>query len=402
MLSRVLVWLLAGGISVAADVSWTRVSSKNGDLPDAGGSNQQTGLLIAQLDKSKAAGFVISYRVSAPALVWFQRSGNGWLRRVIEKDFLTVEAGGAAHDIDGDGDLDIVFGGDAQSRQLWWWENPYPRFDSEVSWKRHLIKDGGANQHHDQIFADLLGLKRPQLAFWNQKAKTLFLARIPADPRTAGPWKLETVFSGQAGEGVQNAAQYAEGVDAFDVDGDGRTDLLAGNYWFRYTGGSFQPVKIGSIGGRIRAGKFIRGKGAQIVIAPGDGSGPLKFYECNGDATQPECWKGRELLDREMIHGHTLDIGDVDGDGNLDVFAAEMAKWTRGDKVDHPGATAWVLYGDGKGNFRRTVLSSGDGWHEGKLADVDGDGDLDVINKPYTWDAPRVDIWINNRRTPRR
>jgi hypothetical protein len=32
----------------------------------------------------------------------------------------------------------------------------------------------------------------------------------------------------------------------------------------------------------------------------------------------------------------------------------------------------------------------------GRLVDLDGDGDLDVLGKPYTWSAPRVDVWLNN------
>jgi hypothetical protein len=39
---------------------------------------------------------------------------------------------------------------------------------------------------------------------------------------------------------------------------------------------------------------------------------------------------------------------------------------------------------------------TGHGWREGKLGDFDGDGDLDILNKPYTWEAPRVDLWLNN------
>lgn len=386
-------------LSAGAEIQWTKLSSRKGDLPNPGGSNQQTGVLVAKLDKGPAEEFVISYRVKAPALVWMRRNAVGWDRYVIEDEFLPLEAGGAACDIDGDGDLDIVFGEDAKGNRMWWWENPYPAFDPKVSWKKRLIKDSGEKQHHDQIFADFKGTGKPQLVFWNQKAKTLFIADIPADPRNTSPWKYDVVFSGQAGEQVNNAAQYAEGVDAFDVDGDGKLDLLAGNYWFKYRGnGRFEPIKVGTTGGRIRAARFRNGtRYAQIVIAPGDGSGPLRIYEAKGDPARPESWTGRDLLDREMIHGHTLDVNDVDGDGNYDVFAAEMAKWTNGPNVDNPKATAWILFGDGKGNFRRTVLVTGDGWHEGRLADLDGDGDIDVLNKPYTWEAPQIEVWLNAR-----
>jgi hypothetical protein len=31
---------------------------------------------------------------------------------------------------------------------------------------------------------------------------------------------------------------------------------------------------------------------------------------------------------RDAIHGLGLQIADIDGHGNLDIFAAEMAKWT--------------------------------------------------------------------------
>ncbi|HWC00198.1 MAG TPA: VCBS repeat-containing protein [Bryobacteraceae bacterium] len=284
----------AAAMMAAAGGGWTHLSSRKGELPVPGESHEQTGALVAKIDpRGRATDFVLSFRQKAPALVWYRRQGKGWSRYVIEKEFLTVEAGGTAYDIDGDGDLDVVFGGDYQSSQLWWWENPAPRFDPAVSWKRHVIKDGGARQHHDQIFADLKGTGKPQLVFWNQGAKTLYLAEIPADPRNSGPWPLEVIFSGKAGEQVENAAQYAEGLDVSDVDGDGRLDLLAGNSWFRYEGGGrFRPVRIGTIGGRIKAGKFHPGRYPQIVIAPGDGSGPLKFYECAGDPGKPESWRG--------------------------------------------------------------------------------------------------------------
>ena len=383
--------------SQTKEIHWEHLSSRDGDLPSPGTSREQTGILTGRFDKdSPATDFVMSFRVAGPALVWSRRTPSGWDRYVIEKEFLTIEAGGASYDIDGDGDNDIVFGNDWQGNKLWWWENPYPDFDPAVSWKRHLIKDGGVNQHHDQIFADLKGTGKPQLAFWNQQAKTIFLADIPKDPRHTEPWPYAPIFVGAAGEGAHGAAVYAEGMDAYDIDGDGRPDLLAGNYWFKYQGGNtFKPIKVGIIGGRIKAGRFKPGKYPQIVIAPGDGSGPLMIYECTGNPENPEDWKGTRLLDRDMTHGHTLEIADIDGDGNLDILAAEQGKWTRErNTLDNPDASAWILYGDGKGAFRTTLLDTGQGWHDSKIADLDGDGDLDILQHPYAWDAPRIDVWL--------
>jgi hypothetical protein len=44
--------------------------------------------------------------------------------------------------------------------------------------------------------------------------------------------------------------------------------------------------------------------------------------------------------------------------------------------------------------YRRT----NQGWDRYVMekVDLDGDGDLDLLNKPYHWEAPRVDVWLNN------
>jgi len=109
--SRILVAfaLVFTACSVRADEpQWKHLSSAMGDLPVPGPSTEQTGALVADLDKDGTNDFVISFRKTAPALVWYRRCVSGWERYVIDTNFLTVEAGGAVNDIDGDGNPDIL------------------------------------------------------------------------------------------------------------------------------------------------------------------------------------------------------------------------------------------------------------------------------------------------------
>jgi hypothetical protein len=130
----------------------------------------------------------------------------------------------------------------------------------------------------------------------------------------------------------------------------------------------------------------------------GDGVGRLRWYEhVKGH------WTPHDLLGQDVIHGHTLHVADVDRDGNLDIFNAEMGKWIHPImRPSNPHARSWIFYGDGKGGFTRQMVQRGYGVHEGRLADVDGDKDLDIVSKPYNWDTPRIDLLINggSPRTP--
>ncbi len=165
------------GLVEASGLRWLHLSSRHGDLPVPTTSHQQTAAVVADLAKDGGNGFVLAFRENGPALVWYRRTKTGWERYVIEKEFLPLEAGGAICDIDGDGYPDLVFGGDYQSNKVWWWRNPGKDWKPGVPWERHTIKINGATQHHDQCIADFKGTGKPQLAYWNQQAKTLFCRR---------------------------------------------------------------------------------------------------------------------------------------------------------------------------------------------------------------------------------
>ena len=126
-------------------------------------------------------------------------------------------------------------------------------------------------------------------------------------------------------------------------------------------------------------------------MVPGDGPGRLKWYECTGDPEDPGCWVGHDLLGFDVDHAHSLDVVDINGDGNLDIFVAEMRL-----NGGNTNSNMWIFWGDGNGNFKKEDDFSRYDNHESKVADLDGDGDIDILGKPYNWAYPRIDIWLNN------
>jgi hypothetical protein len=398
IIGRIFIISLIGLAIVCAQqrFSWKILSSSAGDLPAPNGGTEQTSATVFDIDKDGVDDFVITERTAAPSVVWYRHKASTWERFVIEDQPLHIEAGGAFADIDGDGDLDFAVGGDWKSDEIWWWENPYPNFSPDKPWKRHLLKKSGSAKHHDMAFADLLNDGKKQLVFWNQDAHRLMMAAIPPEPKTAGLWNLTEIYRyavdsqpEQRGAGADfKGVNEHEGLAIGDVDGDGKEDIVAGGHWFRNLGeGRFETntVDAGYTFSRAGVGHLISGsKDEQVALVIGDGDGPLMWYGMD----QKKTWIPHKIAD--IHYGHSLQLIDFNHDGNLDIFCAEQRL-----NGANPDSKIYLFLGDGKGHFEQTVVATGYDSHESKVADLDGNGTLDLLIKPYNYKTPGFSIFLN-------
>ena len=365
-------------------VKWKHLSSLQRELPFAE-VGAQVSTLIMDIDQDGLNDFVIA-GWGKPSMVWFKRHDNGWSKYLIDAGTEYIEAGGDFADIDGDGDLDIVQGGDWRTlKEVWWWENPAPDFDPKTPWNRYLVKnsDEGGKQHHDQLFGDFDGDGRQELVFWNTSVRKLFLAEIPEDPKSADAWPLHLIHQFDEKGGA------LEGLAKGDIDLDGKIDLVGGGFWFKHIKDhdyDVLPIDPDYRATRSAVGDLIKGGFPEVLISSGDNTGPLNMYQFDG-----KNWSKTTLIEK-VFNGHALQIADIDADGNLDIFTAEMAAWWIYQRTD---AMAWVLYGDGQGHFVKTVVSQGVCHHESKIGDLDGDGDLDILGKPFFINGAPLNIWLN-------
>jgi hypothetical protein len=322
------------------------------------------------LDVLGAAGF-------GDDVTWWENTngdGTAWTQHIIDGNFDYAVSVHAA-DVDGDGDLDVL-GAAYADNAITWWENTN---GDGTAWTKHTV-DGNFNGAYSVYAADVDGdsdLDVLGAAFWDNE-----ISWWENDEATT--WTKHTVDGSFAGAGCVYAA---------DVDGDGDVDVLGSAYydsaitWWENTNGTgtawtMHTVSASFAGATSVYAADVDGDGDMDILGTALNADDITWWEnTSGDGT---AWS-EHTVEGNFDGAYSVYAADVDGDGDMDVlgtayYADEITWWENKN-------------GDGSVWTEHAIDGSFDGANAVYAADVDGDGDLDVLGAAR--DANDIAWWEN-------
>jgi len=316
----------------------------------------------------------------AGPLVWY--AYPHWTKTIVAKGgYKTVD--GEVGDIDGDGDLDIVMGG------LIWYENPRPHEDpAKKIWKAHKVAN---HPTHDVELGDLDRdgdmdiVTRDQSEFGHKAGNRIHIWRQDG----TNAWTEKVID-----------CPHGEGITLGDIDKDGDADVVTGGIWFENT----QDI----VSGPWTAHRFARWHPSatvqiadingdalpDVVLSPAELKGnfyKISWFEAPSDPKK-ENWSEHIIAEAIECVIHGLVTADVNGDGAMDVVAAEMHQGADPDEV-----AVYINQGSGL-SWKKQIIST-KGSHYIRAGDIGNDGDMDIIGANWSGGYQPIEMWENKSKT---
>jgi hypothetical protein len=334
--------------------------------------------------------------VTEDAVVWF--ANPSWEKHVLIKgttarDNVCIQP----HDIDGDGKVDFALGAG--------WQPTNTRDGGTLQWIRRagdgdqpwqVIPIGSEPTLHRLRWGDVMGTGRKQLVVaplqgrgtkgpnWGEgQGVRILVYTVPDDPANAA-WPVEV---------ADDSLHTVHNLQLTDFNRDGKDEVVVAAWegvfvLTRDPGGRWSKRQVGL--GNQEASPFKGSSEVKVAhlgddrryiatIEPWHGFQVVVYTPSRRNPDGP--WR-RQVIDEPVQWGHAVWCADIDGDGDQEIIVGQRDKSKDPDRK--PAGPGVLVYDPRLGTrplaFNRHVIEDGGvGTEDLVAADLDGDGDQEII-----------------------
>ncbi|WP_422350962.1 FG-GAP repeat domain-containing protein [Flagellimonas sp.] len=338
---------------------------------------------------------------------WFENlGGQKWAMKVLSRDFGPIrQLGATSFDVDGDGWMDIIIGGvwyrnpqNPRNAEFKKYE-----FDGRIGSNVHDIVIEDMNQDNKM---DLVLMGEGEGVFWyNIPDDPIEVSQWPRTTVTLDVLhNKEHIHSGFFPKGIGDLD--GDGDNDLVLPDRWMENNGKGENWQKHAlpFGKRGPFGLSS---RSWVVDLDQDGDQDIVMTDSDQKASRAAWLENDGSKPPRFTANFLPMSANGIRGsfHSLYVGDFDNDGDKDIFTCDQEDSTLLPEGAAPRWYIWENISKGpKLEFvERVILDNKIGGHDALVGDIDGDGDLDICSKIWhMWEGSRNqgiehgDVLINN------